>query len=550
MSAILKIKGAGGGTINVPALQGASAYELAVLGGYEGTESDFASAMANIANGSGGSGTGNTGTLTPAGSTTQPIYINNNGVPTATTYNLNKSVPSDAKFTDTTYSAASGGGLSLSSNAFSIADLSGMDSGSYGPSDNVNLTYSGTFSIPYITTNKKGQITAISTKTMTMPAAPSGGTGGGSSNVTITLNGTSTASPSFYAPTSVGTSGAFLKSSGSGAPTWASVTIPSITLNGSSNSSPSFYAPISAGTNGQYLKSSGSGAPTWVSVTIPSITLNGTSTASPSFYAPTSAGTSGQYLKSNGSGAPTWASITIPSITLNGSSNSSPSFYAPTSAGTSGQYLKSNGSGAPTWATISTGGSTVSISNRQSSGTRLATITIDSTAYDLYYTDTDTNTHNTAYLYVGTSSGTSNSSTSNGSTYLILSDGGTYTRRKISGSGTVSVSSDSSGNITINGTGGGSTVSISNRQTSGTKLATITIDSTAYDLYYTDTNTNTTYSAATNGGLTLNGTAFSIASTGITGGSYGPSASATLTSNGTFISFFLEKFCFLFSIYY
>ena len=100
------------------------------------------------------------------------------------------------------------------------------------------------------------------------------------------------------------------------------------------------------------------------------------------------------------------------------------------------------------------GGSVVSISNRQTSGTRLATLTIDGTGYDLYYTDTntDTNTHNTAYLYVGGSSGTSNASTSNGSTYLILNDGGTYSRRKIAGSGSVSVSSDSSGNITINGT--------------------------------------------------------------------------------------------------
>ena len=39
--------------------------------------------------------------------------------------------------------------------------------------------------------------------------------------------------------------------------------IPGITLNGSSTTSPSFYAPTSAGTSGYYLKSNGSGAPTW-----------------------------------------------------------------------------------------------------------------------------------------------------------------------------------------------------------------------------------------------------------------------------------------------
>lgn len=43
----------------------------------------------------------------------------------------------------------------------------------------------------------------------------------------------------------------------------SAVTIPVITLNGSSTTSPSFYAPISAGNNGNYLKSNGSGAPVW-----------------------------------------------------------------------------------------------------------------------------------------------------------------------------------------------------------------------------------------------------------------------------------------------
>lgn len=96
----------------------------------------------------------------------------------------------------------------------------------------------------------------------------------------------------------------------------SAVTIPSVTLNGSSSTSPSFYAPTGAGTSGQYLKSSGTGAPTWTNFpTIPSITLNGSSSTSPSFYAPTSAGTSGYYLKSSGSGAPTWTAFpTIPTV--------------------------------------------------------------------------------------------------------------------------------------------------------------------------------------------------------------------------------------------
>lgn len=41
-----------------------------------------------------------------------------------------------------------------------------------------------------------------------------------SAPVTITLNGSATSNPSFYAPTTAGTSGYILKSNGSGAPTW------------------------------------------------------------------------------------------------------------------------------------------------------------------------------------------------------------------------------------------------------------------------------------------------------------------------------------------
>ena len=39
-----------------------------------------------------------------------------------------------------------------------------------------------------------------------------------------------------------------------------------VTLNGASVSSPSFYAPTTEGTSGQVLKSSGSGAPVWGTV--------------------------------------------------------------------------------------------------------------------------------------------------------------------------------------------------------------------------------------------------------------------------------------------
>lgn len=57
-------------------------------------------------------------------------------------------------------------------------------------------------------------------------------------------------------------------------------TIPSITLNGNTTTLPSFYAPTSAGTSGYYLKSTGSGAPEWAAVSaggVTDVTVGGTS---------------------------------------------------------------------------------------------------------------------------------------------------------------------------------------------------------------------------------------------------------------------------------
>lgn len=91
----------------------------------------------------------------------------------------------------------------------------------------------------------------------------------------------------------------------------SAATIPTITLNGSATTSPSFYAPTAVGSNGNYLKSNGSGAPSWTAFpTIPTIKLNNATTTSPTFYAPTAGGTSGYYLKGNGTtAAPVWSNV-------------------------------------------------------------------------------------------------------------------------------------------------------------------------------------------------------------------------------------------------
>lgn len=130
----------------------------------------------------------------------------------------------------------------------------------------------------------------------------------------------------------------------------------------------------------------------------------------------------------------------------------------------------------------------------------------------------DTNTHYTTHLYAGTSSGSTNASTSNGGTHLILTDDSTVRNRvKLTGSGATRVSSDASGNITISSTNttygpattssaglmsaadkakldeiqaSADTVSISRNLTSGTQIASITINGSNTALY-APTNTDT-----------------------------------------------------------
>jgi hypothetical protein len=67
---------------------------------------------------------------------------------------------------DVTGSASSQAGWSVAT----TLKNSGVTAGSYGPSANASPAHSGTFSVPYITVDAKGRVTAASTKTITLPA--------------------------------------------------------------------------------------------------------------------------------------------------------------------------------------------------------------------------------------------------------------------------------------------------------------------------------------------------------------------------------------------
>ena len=155
-------------TVTIPASDNTNTtYSAASGGGLSLSSNAFSIANSGVTAGS----YGPSANATPGyGSTFNVPYITVNAKGQVTAASTKTITIPASDNTNTTYSAASGGGLSLSSNAFSIAN-SGVTAGSYGPSANATPGYGSTFNVPYITVNAKGQVTAASTKTITIPAS-------------------------------------------------------------------------------------------------------------------------------------------------------------------------------------------------------------------------------------------------------------------------------------------------------------------------------------------------------------------------------------------
>lgn len=77
-----------------------------------------------------------------------------------------------------------GTGLSKSGTSLTLASLHSAAS-TIGSSSAQTLAYSGTFTIPYVTRDIYGRVSGGGTRTITMPAAPSGGTATAVSGVAV-----------------------------------------------------------------------------------------------------------------------------------------------------------------------------------------------------------------------------------------------------------------------------------------------------------------------------------------------------------------------------
>ena len=109
-------------------------------------------------------------------------------------FTIATSVPANAKFTDTTYTADTG----IKLNGTTFQHTNSVTAGTAQGDANKTLTFGGTFTIPTVTYDAQGHITGKGTTTMTMPATPtsvSGNAGSASkvnNSIKVQLNGGTT----------------------------------------------------------------------------------------------------------------------------------------------------------------------------------------------------------------------------------------------------------------------------------------------------------------------------------------------------------------------
>lgn len=426
-----------------------------------------------------------------------------------------------------TLNVGAGTGISVTDNAVSLS-TSGVSAGSYGPSANAFPVHGGTFSVPYITTDAYGRITAASTKTITLPTYSLSSFGitvtstelnyvdGVTSNIQTQLNGKQasgnyaviTAGNTFngeqkmlnssYCPTMNDIAsgvGCSLKNSRACdnqlivAEIWAPTTaVTDSTINMSSVVGEIAFYHGGSGSGGQFASKTLLGkinSNGWVgnvqgnASTATNVAWSGV-TSKPSYY-------DAKAIKSITRNGTTFTYTCMDGTTGTFTQQDNNTTYNAASQSTAGlmsaadkKKLDGIATGAnnytytlPAATSSALGGVKVGSNITNSSGT--ISLTKANVTAALGYTPptTDTNTHYTTKLFATNSSGTAHAATTNGNTYLRLFDDSTARQSiKIIGSGATTVSSDGSGTITISSTDTKNAGTITAVQANGTNVAT------------------------------------------------------------------------------
>lgn len=327
---------------------------------------------------------------------------------------------------------------------------SGVTASSYGPSANATPAHGATFSVPEITVNAKGIVTSAATRTITLPAdsnthnshAIISGTKadntqikGTASSGDITL-GDSGVTAGEYGPTANAT------------PSYGSTfNVPDIKVNakGIVTSVVNRTVKIPASDNTHYT--------TGLYVGATNTKSNAATSNGNTYIKLYDDSTKRTEFNIKGTGTATVTSDASGNIIINSTNTNThytTSLYAGANNDTKSNAETANGSTYLKLFDDTTRRSTLNIK-----GTGITTVTSDANGViTIHSPDTNTNTHYSSKNIVGTSTtATANGATTSNGVYLHHFEDSTRTSvHKISGSGAAKVTSDASGNITINAT--------------------------------------------------------------------------------------------------
>lgn len=374
--------------------------------------------------------------------------------------------------------------------------------GSVGPTENSTASHGGTITVPYVTVDAQGHVSAKANRTITLPAGP------------VNMKGatTSAAGAAGYAPApSAGASNRYLRSDGTWAvppdtnTTYSNMTGATADAEGKAGLVP---APA-AGKQTSYLRGDG----TWVvppNTTYSAFKGASASVAGGAGLVPAPAtGYQSRFLRGDG----TWAVVPDNNTTYSagtGLSLSGTTFSLATSGVTAGSY-----------------GPTANVSGTNNTTINIPQITVDAygrvtSVTNRVLTNKDTNT--TYSNMEGASSSAA------GTAGLVPAPSAGASNRYLRSDGTWAVPPDTNttyADMTGSTTSAAGTHGLVPAPEAGSATRYLRCDGT----WQVPPNANTTYTAGR--GLSLSGTQFGHSNAAITAGNGGPTANATVSPGGT-----------------
>ena len=334
---------------------------------------------------------------------------------------------------------------------------SGVTAGTYGTAATATLTNGGSFKAPSVTVDAKGRVTSASTFTLTLPTISASGLG---AVTAVSASGT--------APLTLGAtkSGTTVSVTGSVATAGAN----------------------SVGVVKGWHRTSGTATGTQVTNASNAPAIANRSTTAGRYYG----------VETDSAGA---MFINVPWTDTNTKVTAVGNHYTPAADSAQALSVDASSTTKATWGSTSL---VTGVNLQRDAAGHVTGVTVDSIQMPA---NPNSDTHHTAYLYVGASGASANTTSAVSDPYIVLKENGA-TRSN--------VQLKAGNNVSISGNNGIITISSTSAVTSvfgRTGAVTLTKDDVTTALGYTPPSSNTTYTAGT--ALTLSGTQFSVSSANV-----------------------------------